>query len=94
MKEADKYKIWNKASSFLSLLRKVFAVINAKLPLGLYILAFIGSFLFCCILCIAFVCGGVESIIQGSIFSGILGVALGVGTIFFAIYGWYKTLFK
>jgi len=94
LKDADEYKKWNKTSSFLSLLRKVFSVINAKFPLALYILAIIGSFLFCCILLIGFVWVGVEFIIQGHVFNGILGVILGLGIIILVVYGWYKLLFK
>lgn len=94
LKDADEYKKWNKTSSFLSLLRKVFGVINAKFPLVLYILAIIGSFLFCCILLIGFVWIGVELIIQGHVFNGILGVILGLGIIILVVYGWYKLLFK
>lgn len=94
LNDEEVYKKWNMASGLLSIVRKTFSLINAKLPLVLFALFIIVSFLFCLLLLVGFVWFGVESIIQGEILTGIIGLVLGVGLAFFSVYGWYKHLFK
>ena len=93
-KDTSEYKRWNKASSTLSLVRKTFSFINAKLPWGLLLLAGIGSFLFGFILLVGFVWACVELITKGDILNGIFGIVLGLGLSVLCVYGWYKQLFK
>ena len=88
--DTSEYNRWNKASSILSLVRRTFSFINAKLPLGLFALFIIGSFLFCCILCVGFIWYGVELITQGDILIGIFVIVLGLGSFVSAVYGLYK----
>lgn len=93
LKDEEAYKKWDMASGLLSIVRKLFSLINAKLPWVLFALIIIASFLFCLLLLVGFVWFGVDSIIQGEILTGIIGIVLGLGLAFFSVYGWYKQLF-
>lgn len=93
LKNEEAYKKWNMASGLLSIVRKLFSLINAKLPWVLFALFIIASFLFCLLLLVGFVWFGVESIILGEILTGTIGIVLGLGLAFFFVYRWYKQLF-
>lgn len=90
LKDEEVYKKIDIASGLLSVVRKTFSLINAKL----FALFIIVSFLFCFLFHVGFVWFGVESIMQGNVFNGIISIILGIGIDSLIAYGRYQQLFE
>lgn len=93
-KDVTIYEDWNKLSNIVSGIRKVSKFISAILPLGIFLVAFLCSFLFCFMLTIGAVWFGVKEIIDGDVLGGVIAIVLGVVFTVGMIWGVIDNLFR